>query len=187
MVLSYIITMENIILLGPIAAGKTSVGELLAQNLGKDFIDIDERREKIYETLRYSSKRANFLYKMFGIKGWYFYQKKFELASVKIILNEGSDRVISFGAGQAVYHSGKMRREFCKLIENNPNIFLLMPFKSSEQTLKLLNQRMHNNDEIKLNKIFVKSYGNFKFAKHLIYTEYSAVSEIAQKIAEKII
>jgi len=37
---------ENIVLVGPMGAGKTTVGKQMAKRLGKDFVDVDQELEK---------------------------------------------------------------------------------------------------------------------------------------------
>ena len=80
--------MKNIVLVGFMGTGKTSTGKVLAQRLGKAFIDMDSRIE---------DEQGTTIPKIFETKGEaYFRQLEKELAKK---LSERANAVISTGGG----------------------------------------------------------------------------------------
>lgn len=172
---------SNIVIMGPIGVGKSSVAQELAKQLCLPRIELDEQRTRIYKQTNFSVDEAERQYSLNGIRGWYTYQKPYELLSVDVILSEYSNTVIDFGGGQSVYDDEKQITEFLRLMESVKNSFLLMPYKDVDKSLSLLSKRI-NEDELKLNEIFVRSETNKLAAKHIIYTEMKTIKQIVDEI-----
>ena len=80
--------MKNIVLIGFMGTGKTSTGKVLAQRLGKAFIDLDSRIEETYgETIP----------QMFATKGESYF-RQCEKEMVKKV-SQRSNAIISTGGG----------------------------------------------------------------------------------------
>lgn len=172
---------SNIVIMGPIAVGKSSVAQELARELGRSRVELDEERERIYSQSDFSAEEMENHYSSEGIVGWYNYQKPYELLSVAVVLAENSNAVIDFGGGQSVYDDEKQAEEFLRLMEPVENSFLLMPYVDTEASIALLRARI-GRDEATLNKIFVPSKTSRLAAKHIIYTERKTVKEIVTEI-----
>lgn len=177
---------HNILILGPIHVGKTSVSKVLAKRTGKKLIEMDKKRKKLYKEAGYFEKESRKAYKAGGIMEWYQYQKPFELYAVKRILEESKNSVIDFGGGQSVYYDAGQIEEFLKAVEREPFIFLLLPSPDVEESVKLLGKRTSNNEK-EINNIFIRSHSSRAAAKYIIYTKAKSVKEIAEEILSCVI
>ena len=171
----------NVILMGPIGVGKSTIAKIIAERTGKPFVDLDEQRSRFYAETDYSDKKAERRYLLKGIQGWYRYQKPYELYSVRRILEESRDSIIAFGGGQSVYEDEEQQAEFYKLMAPVEHSFLLLPFPDVDASLKLLSQRIEK-DELKLNRIFIYSETSRSAAKHIIYTGEKTPNQVADEI-----
>lgn len=88
---SYLVTTmsDNIILIGPMGAGKTTIGKKLARHLKRPFIDVDETIEK-----RLGVNIAT----IFDTEGESGFRQR-ELSILSDIINENKDAVIATGGG----------------------------------------------------------------------------------------
>ena len=83
----------KIVLLGYMGSGKSTIGKLLAINLGMPFIDLDE----YIETVEESSIKI-----IFKEKGEVYFRKK-EAESLRQVLSQSNDVVLSIGGGTPCY------------------------------------------------------------------------------------
>lgn len=173
---------NNIIVIGPIAAGKSTVCKSISDKTGMKHVDIDKLRGEIYPQLGYSEKEALEEERKAGIKGWYMYQKPYELAISKKLLLESANSVISFGGGHSVYHDEKHIKEFVDLMDKEPYVFLLTPCVDLVDATQILNERISDDDEKELNPLFVKSETNKEVAKFIIYTEGKTIEDVVEEI-----
>ena len=97
--------MENIIFIGPMGAGKTSVSTQVAKKLGLDYITLDTYRWEVYEEAGYKKEEEERIRKEHGFSGVYKYWKQYEILLVEKVLAENSNKVIDFGGGHSVYEN----------------------------------------------------------------------------------
>ncbi len=174
---------SNIIVIGPIRSGKSTICKKLAEKLQKNHVDMDEERADLYPKMGYSDEDAETEYDLKGIKGWYEYQKPFELNSVKIIVSSNDNAVIEFGGGQSVYEDDKQAREFIGLMNEQKYVVLLLPCDDNEKSLEILDKRIGDEEAEKiLNRIFIDSYTNKAVAKFTVYTEGKTPDETIDEI-----
>ena len=57
---------ENLVLVGFASTGKTAVGRVLAERLGFEFIDLDDRVERLHVEERGEKRRCREIYSLFG-------------------------------------------------------------------------------------------------------------------------
>ncbi len=85
----------KVVLLGYMASGKSTVGRVLAERLGIDFIDLDDEIQKNVNKS---------IPQIFTEKGELFFRKK-ELEVLNAILDREVDFVLSLGGGTPCYGS----------------------------------------------------------------------------------
>lgn len=175
---------DNIIIIGPIGVGKSTVAPEVARRTGKKHIDMDELREEIYALTDFSKKLLKKAYSKGGIVGWHDYQKPFELFAVQTLLEQNTNAVIEFGGGQSVYTDETQAATFLNLIKDEPFVILMLPCENSVRSAKILGDRARNIDEKILNDIFITSETNKKAAKYVVYTEGKTPEETISEIVK---
>ncbi len=89
----YSTTLMKIVLLGYMSSGKSSVGRLLAEQLGLEFIDLDEAIEA------HAGMRIP---EIFADKGEIYF-RKMEMVVLRDVLENTADVVLSLGGGTPCY------------------------------------------------------------------------------------
>mgnify|MGYP001321178812 CR=1 FL=1 len=92
---------ENLVFLGMMGSGKTSIGSLVAKKLNLDFIDIDKEIEKNLNTT---------IKKIFEVKGEGYFRKIEEQTTLKKL--KLNSTVISLGGGAFI--NNNIRKEILK-------------------------------------------------------------------------
>ena len=173
---------DNIIIIGPIGVGKSTVAPEVARRTGKTHVDMDTLRRKIYALTAFSEELAEKAYDNGGIIGWHDYQKPFELFAVKTLLEQHKNAVIEFGGGQSVYTDAAQADTFLSLIKDEPFVILMLPCEDSERSKKVLSKRARNKGERILNDIFITSETNKNAAKYVVYTDGKTPEETIDEI-----
>ncbi|PKQ45125.1 shikimate kinase [Confluentibacter flavum] len=83
----------NVILIGYMASGKSTIGKILANKLNYDFIDLDDYIEK---------KEQTTIVNIFKSRGEIYF-RKLETAYLKAILEHKNNVVLSLGGGTPCY------------------------------------------------------------------------------------
>ena len=177
-----IIMSDNIILIGPIGVGKSTVAPEVARRTGKIHIDMDTLRGQIYALTDFSEELAEKAYDNGGIIGWHDYQKPFELFAVKTLLEQHRNSVIEFGGGQSVYTDANQADTFLRLVKDESFVILMLPCEDITRSTKILGARARNVEEKILNDIFISSETNKKAAKYVVYTDGKTPRETIDEI-----
>jgi shikimate kinase len=166
---------SSIILIGPMRAGKTTIGTLLAQSLNIPQVSLDRVRDQYYRDMGYDNDHARKLQEEGGAEARLSYLKPFEVQLAERILNKYPDRtVIDFGAGHSVYKDPILFERIRKALEPFRYVFFLTPSDDVEEALQILNQRDLDDMESglpEMNREFVTSPANRTLAKFIIYNQ----------------
>lgn len=168
----------NIVLLGYMASGKTSIGKILAKNLDYSFLDLDDIIEE-------NEKKS--VQDIFKFKGEIYFRKR-ESYYLKRVLNENDKMVLSLGGGTPCYGNNMT---LLLSAHNTKTIFL----KATIPTLveRLMNEKnkrpliSHIDSEEELTEFIAKHL----FERSQYYSQanliISADNKTGQEIAEAII
>ena len=99
---------ENLVFLGMMGSGKTSIGSLVSQKLNISFIDVDQEIE---------NKIGMKIHKIFKIEGEKYFRKIEENMTLKIL--KKNNTIISLGGGAFLNH--RIKRE---VLENHISFWL---------------------------------------------------------------
>lgn len=174
---------KDIILIGPVGAGKTTIGKLLSANLNRPQASLDEIRWEIYKEAGYDFELANKIMEKEGFLGIYKYWKPFEAYSVKRVLDLYPNHIHDFGAGQSVYEEQKLFEEVSNILEPYPNVILLLPSKDKEKCLQIL----HKRTKFDHNHLFINNPSNEELAKIIVYTDGKQPIETCKEIMKKVV
>ena len=162
---------KNIVLLGMMGSGKSTIGNLLAKKLNGVLIDIDKKIEKM-ENQKISQ--------IFKIKGeTYFRELEFNITNQSL---KDHDKIISLGGGAF------MNKELRKIIKQKSKSFWL--HWNSETLIK----RIKNNDKrpvikdmssLEIKKLIIERNKIYYFSDFKIICESLKKHEIVDKILQK--
>ena len=165
--------LSDIILIGPIGAGKSTVGSLLATQLGLPQCSMDEYRWGYYQEIGYDEEMAKHKRETEGFWGVYQYWKPFEAHAVERLLSEYKNCVIDFGAGHSAYEDPSLFQRVQRVLDPYSNIILLLPSPNLDESVRILNERNKYvpSDSLNINEHFVKHPSNYELARFTVYTK----------------
>jgi shikimate kinase len=175
---------SDIILIGPIGAGKTTIGALLAHRLSLPQYSMDERRWDYYKAIGYDEELAKHKRKTEGFWGVYQYWKPFEAYAVERLLSEHNQCVIDFGGGHSVYEDAALFQRVQQALAPYPNVVLLLPSPNEYESVQILNERNKYvpDDKPNINEHFIRHASNYELAKFMVYTKGKTPEETCSEI-----
>ncbi|WP_165774507.1 AAA family ATPase [Candidatus Viridilinea mediisalina] len=175
--------MKSIVLIGPYGIGKTTIGQLLASDLGKAIFSLDEYAWKYYKEKGLSLEAAESLGDLDSLQWQPYYAH-----AVRRFIEDHKDEmcIIDLGVGHSLYEDTyleEMRNVFMPY-----NVILLTPSPDIDIAMKELNERNDANickrthSHTRLNLSFLKNPSIYQLAKHVIYTKGKTPTEILREI-----
>ena len=161
---------KNLVFLGMMGSGKTTLGKIVSKKLNKEFIDIDQLIE-IQEGMTISD--------IFQKKGESFFRKFEERISIQNL--KKSNSVISLGGGAFI--NKKIQKE---VLKNHISIWLRWDNKNLISRIKNSHKRpiaIQLND-IDLNKLIDDRSKTYSKAKYQIKCDRLSKLELTRKIIE---
>lgn len=179
----------DIILIGPISAGKSVIGELLAKKLNLPQYAMDDLRWDYYNEIGFSEDEQKAAAEKDGTPGVLRYWKPFEAHAVERLLADHQGGVFDFGAGHSVYDDEALFERVEAVLEPYENVILLLPSPDLDKSVEIVRARFladHEMDGIfdgfDLHDYFVKHPSNQKLAKHVVYSEGKTPEEVCNEI-----
>ena len=111
---------ENLVFLGMMGSGKSSIGSIVSKKLNIDFIDIDKQIEK---------KMGMSITKIFQTKGEKYFREIEEITTLKIL--KSNNTVISLGGG--AFLNNKIRKD---ILQNHISFWLNWDLKTLVNRIK---------------------------------------------------
>ena len=159
---------ENLVFLGMIGSGKSSIGSLVAKKLGLDFVDVDKEIEK---------ELGMSISKIFEIKGEDYFRKFEEKITLKILRINSA--VVSLGGGAFV---NKMIRT--EVLKNHISFWLNWNSEILLNRIKNSKKRplAFNSTENELIDLIKKRSNIYSKALYEIKCDKMSKSEIVKKV-----
>ncbi len=178
----------KVILIGPIRAGKSAVGKLLAEKLGLPQRSMDKISGSLYDEIKYDRELAKRLEK----QSFYEitkYWKPFEAYAVERLLSEPDEVVIDLGGGHSVYEKKGLFARVKKALSPFPNVILIMPSPDLDESISILNERTGGfvSDGFDFHERFVRSRCNYELAKNTVYTKGKTPKETCEEIEKLLV
>jgi shikimate kinase len=160
---------KNLVLLGMMAVGKTTLGKIVAKKQELKFIDIDASIEK---------KNSMTIKEIFKKKGEKFFRMEEENEILKSL--EKNNCVIALGGGAFM---NKTVRE--NILKNAISIWLSVDIKTLNKRIKWNRKRpllKEENNQKKITELYAERKDIYKLANHQIACDKLSKKNIAEKI-----
>ena len=160
---------KNLVLLGMMAVGKTTLGKIVAKKQELKFIDIDASIEK---------KNSMTIKEIFKKKGEKFFRMEEENEILKSL--EKNNCVIALGGGAFM---NKTVRE--NILKNAISIWLNVDIKTLNKRVKWNQKRpllKEENNQKKITELYAERKDIYKLANHKIACDNLTKKDIAEKI-----
>jgi adenylate kinase family enzyme len=178
---------SDIILIGPVRTGKSTVGKLLADELGLPQVSLDNLRWKYYAEIGYDPKLAEDYRRHGGFLALVLYRNLFTAYAVERLLMEYHNCVFDFGAD--IYDSLESFARVRQALAACRNVILLLPSRDIEESLQILTARdAHPPTDLNFdfNRHFVSHHTYYDLAKLTVYTKGKAPEETCQEILKMV-
>lgn len=175
--------MKEIILIGPVAVGKTTTAKLLSEKLNKPFVSLDDLRFDYYKEVGYDNDHMKKLHEKAGIMAIFQYGKIFDAHSIERILEEHQDCIFDFGGGNIVCGFDFDLNRIKRALAPYENIVFLIPSASKEESLEIINSRRNiKPHEKELIEYLVFNNSSHKVAKHTVYVKGKTPEEVCNEV-----
>lgn len=173
----------DIVLIGPVGAGKSTQGRLLAAALGRPQVSLDDARWRYYREIGYDDELAREIRRRGGFLALVMYWGQFDAYAAERLLAEHRDCVFDFGA--AIYESRENLDRVRRALAPYPNVFLLLPSEDRGESLRILRERDEDPPadlNFDFNRRFLDHPTYYELARHTIYTAGRAPEETRDEI-----
>jgi len=177
----------DIVLIGPVRTGKSTLGRLLAEKLGLPQVSLDVLRYQYYQEIGFDPLLAKEIRQKGGFLALVYYREQFAAYAVERILAEYHDCVIDFGAG--IYESDESFARVQKALADYPNVVLVLPSPDIDESLRILKERDPNPPAdltFDLNARFLRHHTYYDLARITVYTQGRTPEETRQEILERV-
>ncbi len=166
----------NIILIGPVRTGKSTLAHLLSEKLNLKRVSLDDIRWNYYREIGYTEALARQIRQTGGFVALVFYWKQFDAHAVERVLAEHPNCIIDFGAGHSVYDNHELLARVQNALAPHPNVILILPSPNADESIAILNERTRDlvgsfGQGFNWNEYFVHHPANYALAKMTIYTQ----------------
>lgn len=190
------LNLNSIILIGPLATGKSTLGIRLSERLGVPNYPID--RLKWYYRFK-NGYCLSVSQKILSESGFEVFlnhcQRYFSPSDLADVLDKFQG-IIDLGATDSYADHDLTRfHELEEVLGKHKNVFLILPDESIEKSELILTNRLierYKYDPIKnkvidsyisMNSKFISSFSNYSLANHIIYTKDRNIDDICDEIA----
>jgi hypothetical protein len=183
----------NVILIGPLEAGKTTVGRLLGEALAVPVIELDDLRWQYYAEIGYDHDHAEQLNREGGLQARITYWKPFEIHGVERLLQDyPAGCVLPLGAGNSVYEDPAHFERLQKMLAAYPYVILLLPSPDTDESLRILMERFRvslpdcppdiMSQLEQINRHFLEHPSNARLARYTVYTKDQSPEQTRDEI-----
>lgn len=168
----------KIVLLGPAGGGKTTVAAIIAEQLGRPMVDLDEVAEPFYEEVDWSIPR---LRQCIARIGRVAAERAWEPARAHAVFRAVQSHpgaVLALGAGHGSYRNQECRAQVARALAPVEHVVLLVPSADRATALRVLRERCladKGTDWVSQGHDFLAEWvddrGTRALATHTSYTE----------------
>jgi hypothetical protein len=173
---------SDIILIGPVGAGKSTLGALLSEKMGLPRVSLDDIRWDYYREIGWSQEAQNAIGNEEGFAGIYRYWKPFEIHGLERMLQDYRGCVMDLGAGHSVYEDDGFFERARLALAPYDNVILVLPSPDLDLSVRVLKARQALVNGMPANRFFLTHPSNRRLARHVIYTEGETPEKTCSRI-----
>jgi len=178
---------SDIILIGAMGVGKTTIGKLLASKLDLPQVSMDKLRWEYYQEKDWSEEQQNSIGDKEGFSGVYQYWKQYDVHAVERLLEDHKNCVIDFGAGHSIYENSSDFVRVSELMAPYENVVLLLPSPDLDESISILRDRRATTiDGVEITEFLVTHPSSRELADFTVFTEHQSPSDIMDEILTKV-
>jgi shikimate kinase len=172
-----------IILIGPMKSGKTTVGRLLAGQLGCPFCSLDIYETRYAREVGFRERLAEQIRAEQGVYAWYEYRRKhFDHVVIRFLQDQRSG-VLELGGGHPILPTPEQQLRVNLALAMYEHVFLLIPDPDLKRSRYICRERQRpERRDPDLNDLLLSDRRFFELAKHVIYTYGSSPEESCDEI-----
>lgn len=134
-------TTPSVVLLGPAASGKSTLGELIAQELSVEFVDLDDVGDAYYDEVGWSIARLIGRTEAVGRVAAEQEWEKARAHAVVRAMAEYPGTVVALGAGHASYTQARYALQTANALAPVEHVLYVEPCSDRERSLQILRER----------------------------------------------
>lgn len=189
---------SSILLIGPLCAGKSTIGQLLAEKLGLPQCSVDALPLEYFTARGFAPDRLELLRATEGWPAAYRYLQEIGVLVIESLLAEYQQHVIDFGAPYTTYTDDALLARVKQAFAPYQNVVLLLPSPDLDQSAQIVKKLMRaraGHDELRrllrglraetgvdYEELYVKHHSNFQLAQVVVYTAGQAPEETRDEI-----
>jgi len=183
----------NIIFIGPVGAGKSTQGQLVAKALNMRSLSLDSVASEYYEASGFGLSKFQASKVQNGYLAAYRQWWPSLAYAAKQVVKDYTDCVIDFGAGHSHYEDESLFRSVSEALSPYQNVILLLPNADLDRSVSLLRQRSIKeskrdwiHDDYDFIEHWVKDACNHRLSTATIYTEGKTPEQTRDEILKAI-
>lgn len=185
---------RELVLIGPVCVGKTSVATALAARLGVPHVELDELSGDYYRRAGFDSDRAAAIEQADGYVARYRYRETVFPASLHMLFEEHRDCVFDLGAGHTCLLDPSLAGQVQAQLVAFANVILLLPSADPERSVAVIRERLRGDPEraghdwvqdgVDFIRHWVTADQNRTLATHFVVTGERSPEQVADEILE---
>jgi shikimate kinase len=175
--------MKEIILLGPVAVGKTTTARLISEKINKPVVSLDDLRFGYYKEIGYNHDHMKEIHEKAGIMAVFQYGKIFDAYSIERMLEDHRDCIFDFGGANIVSGYDFDLHRIKKALQPYENIVFLVPCQDNEETLQFIYHRRDIKPaDTELIEYLVYHHSNYEVANHIVFVKDKTPEEVCDEV-----
>ena len=182
-----------VVLIGPLAVGKSTVSAALASLVGERLCSVDEVRWQYFDEIGYDREEAGRRYASGRTPAEKLaYGMPFEVHAIERIMASRSFGVVDFGASNSVYEDPVLFARVQAAL-SEAHVVLLLPSEDPAESERILAGRLQailrvthetvSDELLALNAYFIRHSSSRRLARETVYTSGRRPAAIAAEIA----
>jgi adenylate kinase family enzyme len=185
-------SVRRIMLIGPWGAGKSTIGRLLARELDRPLVSVDEIRWRYMAEVGWEKTAEQAAFAEGGNMAVHRYWRPFILHAVRRLLAEHPDEILDFGGSDLCLDHADDLAQVQALLAPCPNVICVFPAPGLEEATAALAEVVRQRHRPTINgmdatRFFLTHPSNAQLARHVVYTDGKTPAQTCAEILARIV